>query len=334
MKTLYFNSICIVLALFLSMECTAQVKSPYVSNIDTAKQLYNQRIYLEAAKYYSYAFHSNHNLGSAKDRYEAARCWALGGQTDSAFYQLDRSVKANYDNYADICIDTNFKSLWADPRWSNVLQRVKSNKLVMDEYLKLKYKNLNQSLVQILDTIEQADQYPRLQIPEIEKKYGWSSVQMRANLALMTSNDSINTNKIKSILTKYGWLGKEEVGEHGNSTLFLVVQHANLATQIQYLPMLRDAVKHQKANASNLALLEDRIAIKQGRKQVYGTQLMQNNLTGKYYVLPLADPINVDKRRAEVGLPSIKDYVKQWNINWSIEQYEKDLPKDKIISIK
>lgn len=34
-----------------------------------------------------------------------------------------------------------------------------------------------------------------------------------------------------------------------------------------------------------------------------------------------------DKRRTEVGLEPLADYVKDWQIKWDIEQYKKDLPK-------
>jgi hypothetical protein len=46
-----------------------------------------------------------------------------------------------------------------------------------------------------------------------------------------------------------------------------------------------------------------------------------------FYVLPLEDPENVDKRRAEVGLQPIADYVIEWQIKWDVEQYKKDLAK-------
>jgi hypothetical protein len=49
--------------------------------------------------------------------------------------------------------------------------------------------------------------------------------------------------------------------------------------------------------------------------------------TSPYYVLPLEDPDNVDKRRAEVGLQPLAEYVAYWQIKWDVEQYKKDFPK-------
>ena len=142
---------------------------------------------------------------------------------------------------------------------------------------------------------------------------------------LIYIKDSINVSKVSSILDKHGWLGEDVIGPQGNSTLFLVIQHANLATQEKYLPMMREAVKLRKAWSSNLALLEDRVALKRGNKQRYGSQIGQNPNTGSYYVLPLEDPENVDKRRAEVHLPPLREYVSRWGIIWSIERYREDL---------
>ena len=89
---------------------------------------------------------------------------------------------------------------------------------------------------------------------------------------------------------------------------------------------MREAVKKGTAAAGNLALLEDRVALGQGKKQIYGSQIGRDQDTKLYYVQPLSDPDNVDKRRAEVGLPPLADYVANWQIKWNVEQYKKDLP--------
>ncbi|MFN8254817.1 MAG: DUF6624 domain-containing protein [Bacteroidales bacterium] len=56
--------------------------------------------------------------------------------------------------------------------------------------------------------------------------------------------------------------------------------------------------------------------VKENKKQLYGTQLMKNNKTGKYEVCPIKDEINVDKRRAEVGLGPLKDYLIMMGIEY------------------
>ena len=91
--------------------------------------------------------------------------------------------------------------------------------------------------------------------------------------------------------------------------------------------MMRESVKNGKAQASSLALLEDRVAFRHGKLQIYGSQIGQDLVTHNYYVLPLDDPDNVDKRRSEVGLEPLAEYVKHWNIKWDVELYKKDFPK-------
>lgn len=117
----------------------------------------------------------------------------------------------------------------------------------------------------------------------------------------------------------------KKVGNAANQALFLVIQHADLATQQKYLPMMRDAVKNKNAQGGALALLEDRVALREGKKQIYGTQIGTNLETNKSIVSPLEDPDNVDKRREKIGLPPMAHYVKRWNIVWDVEEYKKTL---------
>ena len=48
---------------------------------------------------------------------------------------------------------------------------------------------------------------------------------------------------------------------------------------------------------------------------------MKNQETGEYFVSPLIDPENVDKRRAEVGLGPIADYISNWNMTWDVKKH-------------
>jgi hypothetical protein len=108
------------------------------------------------------------------------------------------------------------------------------------------------------------------------------------------------------------------VGEQGNATLFLVIQHADQKTQEKYLPIMRVAVKSGKAYGRHLALLEDRVALAQGKKQIYGSQIHRDQQTGKYFVAPIEDEPNVNTRRAAVGLDPLEDYAKNWDIEYKL----------------
>jgi hypothetical protein len=183
--------------------------------------------------------------------------------------------------------------------------------------------NYDKPLQAELLTIYEEDQKYRRMIDSINTNYGWESEQMKALWAIISEVDSINLVKVKAILDEKGWVGADKVGGQANQALFLVIQHANQATQEQYLPMMREAVKDSRASARSLALLEDRVALAQGKRQIYGSQIGRNNETGEYYVLPLEDPDHVDERRAFVGLGPLSEYVRRWNIQWDVEAYKK-----------
>lgn len=185
--------------------------------------------------------------------------------------------------------------------------------------------SVDKSVVALLDTIYQEDQKHRLQIAEILKKSRTDAdnIELVALLKIMNEKDSINLIKVEDILSKYGWLGADAIGDQGNKTLFLVIQHSNLKTQLKYLPMMQEAVSCGKIKKKDFALLEDRIAVRQGARQVYGSQIYKDYNTGESYVYPLVEPEKVNARRAEVGLEPIEDYLMQAvGIAWDVEKHK------------
>jgi hypothetical protein len=53
------------------------------------------------------------------------------------------------------------------------------------------------------------------------------------------------------------------------------LQHSNIKNQEKYLPIIRQAYKNGEIDSGKLALLEDRVAIRQGKRQIYGTQVKE-----------------------------------------------------------
>jgi len=152
-------------------------------------------------------------------------------------------------------------------------------------------------------------------ILELDQKYRNTS-----DWKMMHKQDSLNLTEVAEILDTHGWLGPEEVGKDGSSAIFLVIQHAELPTQEKYFPMMKEAVKNKKARPQDLALLEDRILMRQGKKQIYGSQITSgpDNIMK---VHPIEDPANVDKRRADVGLPPMAKYLEVFEMKWNLEEH-------------
>ena len=291
----------------------------YTVLVSDALKLYQGKEYRSAGLKYSEAFREFSSYVQPNDRINAARSWAKINEIDSAFMQLNLLAQnEDFHYFNNLKLHLDLRTLQTDKRWDEVIKKIIENR-------KKTAPNLNYTIVEILDTVYYFDQKDRWEIDEIEKEFGWESDQMKKLWKNFVKYDSLNLFKVTNILDKHGWLGPDSIGEEGNSTLFLVIQHANIETQEKYLPMMRDAVIKGNARAESLALLEDRVALRQGKKQIYGSQISRDDKTGKYYVMPLDDPDNVDKRREKVGLGPLKEYVSEWGIIWDVEEYKKFL---------
>ena len=187
----------------------------------------------------------------------------------------------------------------------------------MEAGQELKFKN-NEIALQLRE-IYRLDQNLRSQSKELEKAFGFNSKEMKNHWQSISVQDSLNLIKVGRILDEKGWLSAEEVSDEGNAALFLVIQHSNLEVQLNYLPLLRKAVKEGKASGQDLALMEDRVALAQGQKQIYGSQIYRNPENGEHYLAPLIKPNEVNDRRKKIGLMPIEDYLLHWNLNWKSE---------------
>ena len=82
-----------------------------------------------------------------------------------------------------------------------------------------------------------------------------------------------------------------------------------------YYSYLKECVEEGEAEKRHLALMTDRMISNLGVKQIYGTQISFDEKTGVYYLdlNEVIDPINLNKRRAEMDLKPIEEYLKNWN---------------------
>ncbi len=131
--------------------------------------------------------------------------------------------------------------------------------------------------------------------------------------------DSCNLVQVEKLISKYGWLGKSFVGVKGNQTTFLVIQHSDLAIQLKYFPLFQKSVEEGESKPSDLALMQDRILMSQGKKQLYGSQIFFDK-TGTQEFYQIDDEKNVNARRAKVGLEPIEEYAKRFGIEYKPPQ--------------
>ena len=167
-----------------------------------------------------------------------------------------------------------------------------------------------------LDSINHLDQGIRSEIFEAGDKYGLNSPERQELFSKMIKQDSSNLIEIEQIIDQFGWPGTDMVGKKGNKTVWLVIQHADVETQLKYLPLFKQSVKEGKTAAVYLALTIDRIAMQQGKKQVYGSQYVRGNGDQKYSLYPIKDEIHVNERRKAVGLGPIEEEAKARGIDY------------------
>jgi hypothetical protein len=306
---------CIIIFTFCNFLIFGQSKfkanDHYLKESDSAFALYKEKSFQAAALAYDSLFKHTKGRGLTIDKYNAGCAWALSGDQDKSFKYLQKVADDKWSNIAQISGDTDLASLHSNERWGPLLTRIQQNRDKADAKLK-------KPIIAILDTIYLQDQVNRKNIDTIQKQYGWVSEEMDSLWKQIRYNDSANLVKVKKIINSNGWPGPDEIGEKGVTVVFMKILHADLQTQLKYYPKMSLAVRKHKAEASSLALLEDRILTNQGKKQVYGSQIRQNKQTLKNELYPIKDERNVNKRRAAVGLQPLEEYAGYFGINYEL----------------
>jgi hypothetical protein len=130
-----------------------------------------------------------------------------------------------------------------------------------------------------------------------------------ADWARWRAVDADNTARMKAIVQEYGWPSVSLVGRDGAEAAFTLVQHADAdhAFQVEMLQFVKKAASAGELKAQDYALLQDRVLVGEGKPQIFGTQL---RMVGQDLIPhSIEDEANVDRRRADVGLPSLAEYV-------------------------
>lgn len=178
-----------------------------------------------------------------------------------------------------------------------------------------------ENLIAVLDTIWKAEQRPITLRDSLMKIYGTESDLVKEQQAIYEKNHIVNERKVKNILDKYGWPTNEMAGEEGNWTICNVIQHSDNEVRLQYLPMMRQAVKDKKLEPRFLVRAEDRIATERGDLQIYGGQMKYYPETKSFNLWPVFEPKNIDKRRTAIGLDSIAIFLKnRFDFEWNLEE--------------
>lgn len=178
-----------------------------------------------------------------------------------------------------------------------------------------------ENLIALIDDIWKTEQEPIRLRDSLMAIHGVDSELVKEQQLIIDKNHIVNEDRVKNILDKHGWPTKDMIGERGNWTICNVIQHSDNDIRIQYLPMMRQAVKDKKLEPRFLVRAEDRIATERGDLQIYGGQMKYYPETKSFNLWPVFDPENIDKRRTAIGLDSIAIFLKnRFDFEWNLEE--------------
>jgi hypothetical protein len=131
----------------------------------------------------------------------------------------------------------------------------------------------------------------------------------RAALDKMARASKAHVAELRKLMAKHGFPGFKRVGRDAASAAVLIVTNADkdLAFQKKFLEEMKKAADANDADRGDCAMLVDRVLVAEGKRQRYGTMISVKG--DKVTPMPVEDPKNLDRRRAEVGLPPMEEYL-------------------------
>ncbi len=234
--------------------------------------------------------------------YNSAYSAALAGKKKKSIRQFEKLVRGGYINFNSITKEEKLVVLHMEKEWNSLLKLIEELE-----------KSIDRKLVETLRVIDDKDQMFR-QLSNCREKQ-LSKNQQRLLQDFIRTQDSLNLVSVTQIITQHGWPGKDMVGAPGNGTVWLVIQHADIAVQEKYIPLLKQSVLAGQSAGKHLALLQDRILVRKGEKQIYGSQIYRDKETKLYAIHPIEEVETVDQRRAAIGLPPMDEYLLRWKLS-------------------
>jgi hypothetical protein len=117
-----------------------------------------------------------------------------------------------------------------------------------------------------------------------------------------------NAKILNDIIDVIGYPTIDKVGKEANDATWLIIQHSIEQPKFmkKSLELLESAVLENKADPKNLAYLTDRIAVFEGKLQLYGTQFDWDE-NGSLSPNRFENLTKVNERRNSVGLNSLEE---------------------------
>ena len=294
-----------VLLLWAAGNLLGQPQEGYYTYVSQAEAAYAVEDPETAVAWYRRAFATATPV--ATDLYNAACCYALTHRNDTALLYVARAVEAGWLDLAWLRRDSDLLSLHDHPRWPLLLADLEQQAARWQTHLDV-------ALMARLEAMQRADQYHRLRTDSVATAAGRGSDAWHTLQATIAATDHQNVAQLTALLDTAGWPGYSRVGRAGSHTAARVLMRADAATQARFLPLLLEAAENQEADWQQAAELQDVLLLQRGRKQWYGSQVVYEPRTRRYAPCPIRQQRRVDRRRRQIGLPPLEEYVRGRNL--------------------
>lgn len=322
-------------SLIVSNTIFSQNHSSYLNNINRAnpREFLNEVYELRKNKQYdsivSLIKHKiEHDTISKPYYYHQLACfYALKKDykkaSEQLFIALDSGIQIN-----DVLTDTDVELLQNQSEWKSIKDTITSiylrnNPNITDTSLSLKLWKIGIEDQRYRTLMRNNKRYDlKENTNEFDSISELYSIKIKNNLSF-----------IKKLVKNKKWPLFSTVGKEAGEAAFLVVQHSgsnNLTKRA--LKLIENAVKKNEVSKSSYAMMIDRYLMNKNKKQIYGTQLRGRSkgmdekgkvIYGRYFHYPIEDEKNVNKRREEMGMPTIEEYAKRFDVKYQYHpEYE------------
>ncbi|RFZ94436.1 hypothetical protein D0C36_02475 [Mucilaginibacter conchicola] len=142
---------------------------------------------------------------------------------------------------------------------------------------------------------------------------------------IANKTDSSNVKRVEEIIAQYGYPGSSLVDTPTNQAAFFVLQHSTVIDK--YLPVIEKAAKDKELPFRLYAMMKDRSLMYNKKEQIWGTQLKGMTVINpetkkpqfKFFVWPISDPKNVNKRRKQAGFEqTAEENAKRLGVDYKV----------------
>lgn len=188
--------------------------------------------------------------------------------------------------------------------------------LLNAEIVSCQTKSEFKEITQKLEQVYMIDQSSRESLNEVQRTSGYGSSEYNRKLKEMSFQDSINRDIVFEIIDNYGWINKSTSSETASKAIFYVIQHSDLLTQIKYKELVQKAFSDSEISNTEYVLFEDRLNVRQGKYQLYGTQSAVDNI-GNSFLYPVDNIDSVNIRRAKIGIQELSEQLANSQIKYN-----------------